>query len=64
MSRGSSTRVERAMLMAEPPSMDKSEATDKGSINQRAVLKNRTALVEELYATLPSRRVISVEKKL
>jgi hypothetical protein len=28
------------------------------------VLKNRTALVEELYATLPSRRVISVEKKL
>ncbi len=36
--------------MAEPPSMDKSEATDKGSINQRAVLKNRAALVERLYA--------------
>ena len=36
--------------MAEPPSMDKGEMTDKGSINQRAVLKNRAALVDELYA--------------
>jgi len=55
---GSSMRVARAMLMAEPPSMDKSEATDKGSINQRAVLKNRAALVDELYATPLSSRVI------
>ena len=47
---GSSTRVVRLVLMAEPPSMDKGEATDKGSINQRAVLKNRAALVEALYA--------------
>ena len=59
MSPGSSTRVERALLMAEPPSMDKGEATDKGSINQRAVLKNRAALVDELYATPLSSRVIS-----
>ena len=36
--------------MAEPPSLDKGEVTDKGSINQRAVLKHRAALVEELYA--------------
>ena len=36
--------------MAEPPSMDKGEMTDKGSINQRAVLKHRAALVDELYA--------------
>ncbi len=35
--RASSARL----LMAEPPSMDKGEMTDKGSINQRAVLKNR-----------------------
>jgi feruloyl-CoA synthase len=56
---GTSTRVERAILMAEPPSMDKSEMTDKGSINQRAVLKNRAALVEELYATPPSARIIA-----
>jgi feruloyl-CoA synthase len=55
---GSSTRIERVMLMAEPPSMDKGEATDKGSINQRAVLKNRAALVDELYAVPLSSRVI------
>ncbi len=36
--------------MAEPPSLDAGEATDKGSINQRAVLHRRAALVEELYA--------------
>ena len=56
---GSSMRVARALLMAEPPSMDKSEATDKGSINQRAVLNNRAVLVDELYATPLSSRVIS-----
>jgi feruloyl-CoA synthase len=54
----SSTRVARAILMAEPPSMDKGEATDKGSINQRAVLDNRAALVDELYAAPLSSRVI------
>jgi len=59
---GSSTRVMRAILMAEPPSMDKGEMTDKGSINQRAVLKNRAALVEELYATPLSARIIAVEE--
>jgi feruloyl-CoA synthase len=50
VSPGSSTRVTRALLMAEPPSMDKGEATDKGSINQRAVLKNRAASADALYA--------------
>jgi feruloyl-CoA synthase len=34
--------------------------TDKGSINQRAVLRNRTALVDEIYGTPPSSRVIAV----
>ncbi len=58
---GSSTRVARAILMAEPPSMDKGEMTDKGSINQRAVLKNRAALVDELYATPLSSRVIAIK---
>jgi len=57
-SQGSSTRVERLILMAEPPSMDKGEATDKGSINQRAVLATRAALVDELYSTTPSPNVI------
>ncbi|HET9175450.1 MAG TPA: AMP-binding protein, partial [Pseudolabrys sp.] len=63
LSPGSSTRVERAILMAEPPSMDKGEMTDKGSINQRAVLKNRSALVDELYAVPLSSRVIAGEGK-
>jgi feruloyl-CoA synthase len=56
---GSSTRVVRLVLMAEPPSMDKGEATDKGSINQRAVLKNRAGLVEQLYAApLPAAAIV------
>src|SRR5215510_1965907 len=63
LSPGSSTRVERAILMAEPPSMDKGEMTDKGSINQRAVLKNRSALVDELYALPLSSRIIAGEGK-
>jgi len=57
---GSSTRVMRAILMAEPASMDNGEMTDKGSINQRAVLKNRAALVDELYATPLSSLVIAI----
>ena len=58
---GSSTRVVRALLLAEPPSMDKGEMTDKGSINQRAVLKNRAALVDELYAAPLSSQVIAIK---
>jgi len=50
----------RAMLMTEPPSLDAGEATDKGSINQRTVLKNRAALVQELYDEPLSRRVITL----
>ena len=46
---GSANRVTRLMLMAEPPSIDLGEVTDKGSINQRAVLKHRDALVQALY---------------
>jgi feruloyl-CoA synthase len=57
-SSGTSTRVLRLILMPEPASMDKGEMTDKGSINQRAVLANHAALVEELYAAQPSPRVI------
>jgi len=63
LSPGSSMRVERAILMVEPPSMDKGEMTDKGSINQRAVLKNRAPLVDELYAVPLSSRIIAAEGK-
>ena len=61
-SQGSSTRVARAILMADLPSMDKSEMTDKGSINQRAVLRNRASMVDELYGTPLSSRVITTEE--
>jgi feruloyl-CoA synthase len=40
--------------------MDAGEATDKGSINQRTVLKNRAHLVQELYDEPPAPRVILV----
>ncbi|MDB5894439.1 MAG: long-chain-fatty-acid--CoA ligase-like protein, partial [Rhodoferax sp.] len=48
-STGSASRVARALLMAEPPSPERGEITDKGSINQRAVLKHRAALVDALH---------------
>jgi feruloyl-CoA synthase len=47
---GSSTQFTRALLLAEPPSIDANEITDKGYINQRAVLTHRATLVESLYA--------------
>jgi feruloyl-CoA synthase len=46
---GSSTRVARAVLLEEPPSLDANELTDKGSVNQRAVLRGRSHHVDELY---------------
>lgn len=46
---GSANRVARLHLMHEPPSIDKGEVTDKGSINQRAVLKHRDAMVQALH---------------
>lgn len=48
-STGSSTKVERIIIAIEPPSIDLGEITDKGSLNQRAVLKHRAHLVEELF---------------
>jgi feruloyl-CoA synthase len=47
---GSASRVARAVVLTDPPSIDKGEITDKGSINQRAVLKERADLVASLYA--------------
>ena len=46
---GSANRVARACVLAEAPSLDRGEITDKGSINQRAVLQHRAELVEQLY---------------
>jgi len=47
---GSSTHPRRLLVMSEPPSIDANEITDKGYMNQRAVLERRAALVEALYA--------------
>jgi feruloyl-CoA synthase len=58
---GSSMRIARAMLMAEPPSIDGNELTDKGYINQRAGLERRAALVERLYADRPGEDVIVLQ---
>ena len=58
---GSSNRVARALLLAEPLSLDAHEVTDKGSINQRAVLTHRARLVEELYAQPYSLGVLVAE---
>ncbi|HTM61831.1 MAG TPA: feruloyl-CoA synthase [Burkholderiales bacterium] len=47
---GSSTHPRRILVMSEPPSIDANEITDKGYMNQRAVLERRADLVEQLYA--------------
>ncbi|RZT10308.1 trans-feruloyl-CoA synthase [Duganella sp. CF402] len=46
---GSSMRIDRMLLQAEAPSIDHREMTDKGSINQAAVLTRRAAIVASLY---------------
>jgi feruloyl-CoA synthase len=50
-STGSATRITGVMLLSEPLSLDRGEVTDKGSVNQKAVLRHRQDLVERLYAT-------------
>jgi feruloyl-CoA synthase len=57
---GSSMKIARVLLMAEPPSIDANEITDKGYINQRATLQRRRALVDRLYAEPPPDDVIVV----
>jgi feruloyl-CoA synthase len=51
---GSSNRVQRVLLLAEPPSAARGELTDKGSLNQRVVLSGRAAAVEALYGDGPA----------
>lgn len=57
---GSSTFATCACLMQEPPNIDAGEITDKGYINQRAVLARRADLVEALYAPMPGPGVIVI----
>ena len=60
---GSSNRVTRAIVLKDPPSLDSGEMTDKGSINQRAVLTRRADVVSELYARVPSARVLVIDRE-
>ncbi|MBI1238365.1 MAG: AMP-binding protein [Alphaproteobacteria bacterium] len=57
---GSSTQVRRLLLMAEPPSVDSGEITDKGYVNQSLSLGRRRDLVERLYADPPGNDVVVV----
>ena len=55
-----SSRVERLMLMAEPPSMDANEIADKGYVNQAATRERRAALVSELYQSPMAGHIASI----
>jgi feruloyl-CoA synthase len=56
---GSSQRIARLLLVAEPPSLDAGEITDKGYLNQRATLERRQLLVQRLLAEPPHPDVIT-----
>lgn len=58
---GSSNRIVRALIMREPPSVDAGEITDKGYVNQRAVLERRTKLVDMLYSLSSGPVVIDID---
>nr|WP_295469526.1 feruloyl-CoA synthase [Mesorhizobium sp.] len=59
---GSASFVARALILDTPPAIDKGEITDKGSINQRAVMAARANLVEDLYAEPPPPHVLVARK--
>ena len=52
--------MKRVILMAEPPSVDGQEITDKGYVNQRATMDRRKALVEKLFSAKPEPEVIEI----
>ena len=57
-------RIARCMLLTEPPSIDANEITDKGYLNQRAVLVKRAALVERLHAEPAGPDIIVLDDSL
>jgi feruloyl-CoA synthase len=60
---GSTLYATRAVFLEEPPSIDAGEITDKGYINQRAVLERRAAVVETLYADSGAYHVIRLDQQ-
>jgi feruloyl-CoA synthase len=63
-STGSSNLIRRAILLLDPLSLDLGEMTDKGSINQRLVIRNRGPVIEQLYAATPGSEVVSLDDKV
>ena len=61
LSSGSSWRIERLTILNEQPRIDKNETTDKGYLNQNAVLAHHKEFVDDLYADQPPARVIVVD---
>ena len=59
---GNSTRVQRAVILETPPSLEAREITDKGSINQAVVLKSRATLVDSLYQGVPPKNSLVLEE--
>lgn len=59
---GSSTRVSRVHLLLEPPSQDAGEITEKGYVNQRAVLEGRADRVKALYEEPPGDGILTIGK--
>jgi feruloyl-CoA synthase len=55
---GSSTRIEKIILLGEPPDIDAGEITDKGYTNQRATIERRAQLVADLFSATPPGHVI------
>ena len=61
---GTSTGVRRAAILNDPPGIDAQELTDKGSVNQKAVLRNRAALVEQLFAEHLDQSLIEIGERV
>lgn len=61
---GSSTLIRKILIADFELSIDKGEVTDKGSINQRAILKNRVTLVDQLYETTTQELILEYNSKV
>jgi feruloyl-CoA synthase len=61
---GASTRVARLLVLEEPPSIDHGEITDKGYINQRAVLERRAEDVARLHEEGPRDREDLLDRRV
>src|SRR5208337_4410158 len=59
---GGSSRIEKFLLLSQQARFDRHETTDKGYINQNAVLTNYANLVNDLYEDPPPDHVMSVDE--